>query len=369
MPPKFSYEDTSAYLYIHPAMTLRRPPCQAVCPAGIPISLMNKLLAEGKKEEALSILLDITPFPDVMCECCAKPCESACNKKRFTSVPVPVSRLVQLAASCLPDANPPCGEKSGYHVAVVGLDSFALTTAYFFHRLGHAVTVAGASTEENVEGGFRKRLEQYLSRQGVLFCDTISDISSIEDGFDVILTGKDVDTANSTKSLAVLQKIGKGVAWVQQARTLACEVDANLHGYQLKDIAWVCIFPNGEVARELLPKNFPSDAKPVTTVRYEDLNNKAFHSDKLTFRDRLSPLESLEEQAMECFHCGKCIGCGTCVNVCPGDVLAMENGKPYVRYPDECIHCSACMLDCPSGAIFFRLPLPATLGASMKYLA
>ena len=190
----------------------------------------------------------------------------------------------------------------------------------------------------------------------------------MEEAFDLILTGKDADTPESSKSLAVLQKSGKGVAWVQQARTLACEVDARLHGCRLKDIAWVRILPNGEVERERLPLNFPSDAKPVTTVRYEDLNNYAFHSNKLTFRDRLSPLESLEEQAMECFHCGKCTGCGTCVNVCPGDVLAMKNGKPYVRYPDECIHCSACMLDCPSGAIFFRLPLPATLGAPMKYL-
>ena len=119
----------------------------------------------------------------------------------------------------------------------------------------------------------------------------------------------------------------------------------------------------------MLPVNMPEDLKPVTTVRAEDLCNPSYFAGYPAFREQLSSLESLEEQAMGCFHCGKCIGCGTCVSVCPGDVLEMENDRPLVRYPDECIHCAACMLDCPSSAIFFRLPLPATLGAPMKYLA
>lgn len=170
MPPKFSYEDTSAYLYIHPAMTLRRPPCQAACPAGTPISLMNKLLADDRKEEALAVLLDITPFPGSMCESCAKPCESACNKRQHTSKPVPIARLAQLAASCLPDANPPCGEPTGYTVAVIGTNVEALTMAYFLYRLGHTITVMGDASVDGGSGLPERGVKQYLADHGVAFC-------------------------------------------------------------------------------------------------------------------------------------------------------------------------------------------------------
>jgi adenylylsulfate reductase subunit B len=57
----------------------------------------------------------------------------------------------------------------------------------------------------------------------------------------------------------------------------------------------------------------------------------------------------------------KCCRCGTCVDVCPGDVLAMINEEPQVVYPEECIHCGACMLDCPESAINYRIPLPLML--------
>ncbi|WP_346665851.1 4Fe-4S dicluster domain-containing protein [uncultured Mailhella sp.] len=368
MPPKFSYEDTSAYLYIHPAMTLRRPPCQAACPAGTPISLMNKLLADDRKEEALAVLLDITPFPGSMCESCAKPCESACNKRQHTSKPVPIARLAQLAASCLPDANPPCGEPTGYTVAVIGTNVEALTMAYFLYRLGHTITVMGDASVDGGSGLPERGVKQYLADHGVAFCPETPEISTIECQYDIIMVENEAESIACQKVCVIPQKKNNTVAWVQEVRLAACEVDCRLHGCQLKDIAWIRILADG-VERKRMPLDFPEDAKPVTTVHYEDLKNKTFYNDQLTFRDRLAPLDSLEEQAMECYHCGKCTGCGTCVNICPGDVLAMKDGKPYVKYPDECIHCSSCMLDCPSSAISFRLPLPATLGAPMKYLA
>lgn len=369
MPPKFSYEDISAYLYIHPAMTLRRPPCQAACPAGTPVSLMNKLLAEDRKEEALAVLLDITPFPGSMCESCAKPCESACNKRKHTSSPVPIARLAQLAASCLPDANPPCGELTGYTAAITGTGVEALAMAYFLHRLGHTVTVMGKASAEGKSSLPERGVKRYLTAHGVSFCPETSEISTLESQYDIIVTEHGGKSIESRKVCAVPQKKNSSVAWVQEVRIAACEIDCRLHGCQLKDMAWIRILPDGAVERRRLPMNFPEDAKPVTTVHYEDLKNTTFYIDQLTFKDRLAPLDSLEEQAMECYHCGKCTGCRTCVNICPGDVLAMKDGKPYVRYPDECIHCSSCMLDCPSSAISFRLPLPATIGAPMKYLA
>lgn len=376
MPPKFSYEDGSAFLYIAPTMTLRRPPCQAVCPAGVPVSLMNRLLAREKPAEALAVLLDITPFPEWLCEPCGRPCEKACNKGRHTSSPVPIARLESQAASCLPDAHPPRAAQSGRKAAVAGNGPAELAAAYFLSRLGHDVTVMGR--EEDVKAvcaqsfDARKalgRVRGYLVGHGAAFSDCIPDAARLNAEFDAVVACSAVAGVNPRQMFPIATKSASPAAWAGSARLAACMADTALAGYTPERLASLRILPDGEIEREILPLDMPEDAKPVTTVHYEALNNTAYFAEHLSFRERLSPGESLTEQAMECFHCGKCIGCGTCVTVCPGDVLDMREGRPYVRYPAECIHCSACMLDCPSSAIFFRLPLPATLGAPMTYLA
>lgn len=55
----------------------------------------------------------------------------------------------------------------------------------------------------------------------------------------------------------------------------------------------------------------------------------------------------------------KCVGCGTCAQICPLDVLKFhkKEKKVEVRYPEECWHCRACAIDCPKGAITLRYPL------------
>ena len=148
MPPKFSFEDESAFLYIHPTITLRRPPCQAVCPAGIPVSLMNRLIAQKKTREALHVLLDVTPFPEWLCGECGRPCEKACNRGHLnqTAGPIPIARLERHAASWLPDATPPRAVPSGRKIAVLGRNTTGLAAAYFLCRLGHGVTITVSYT-------------------------------------------------------------------------------------------------------------------------------------------------------------------------------------------------------------------------------
>lgn len=56
----------------------------------------------------------------------------------------------------------------------------------------------------------------------------------------------------------------------------------------------------------------------------------------------------------------KCVGCGTCAQICCMDIFGPSAPKevPEVRYPEECWHCRACVMDCPKGAIELRYPLP-----------
>ena len=46
-----------------------------------------------------------------------------------------------------------------------------------------------------------------------------------------------------------------------------------------------------------------------------------------------------------------CVGCGTCVNVCPQGVFELKEGKAVVVKPESCIGCRACEAQCPQGAI------------------
>ena len=47
----------------------------------------------------------------------------------------------------------------------------------------------------------------------------------------------------------------------------------------------------------------------------------------------------------------KCQQCGECVDVCPADVLAVEDKQTRVAKPEECLGCESCVSVCPEEAI------------------
>ena len=49
----------------------------------------------------------------------------------------------------------------------------------------------------------------------------------------------------------------------------------------------------------------------------------------------------------------KCIGCGTCVDTCPMDVLRLDetSGQSKIAYPQDCQICHLCRIYCPEDAI------------------
>jgi len=48
-----------------------------------------------------------------------------------------------------------------------------------------------------------------------------------------------------------------------------------------------------------------------------------------------------------------CIGCRTCVETCPTDVIQFDekNQRAYIAYPEDCQICHLCRLYCPVNAI------------------
>ncbi len=58
--------------------------------------------------------------------------------------------------------------------------------------------------------------------------------------------------------------------------------------------------------------------------------------------------------AIESIDTELCNGCGTCVEICPGDVFRMDdkNEKAVIKYPKDCLFCRFCETDCPQHAIY-----------------
>ncbi|MGC9061131.1 MAG: PfkB family carbohydrate kinase, partial [Thermoplasmata archaeon] len=46
-----------------------------------------------------------------------------------------------------------------------------------------------------------------------------------------------------------------------------------------------------------------------------------------------------------------CIGCGTCVDVCPVKIFLLDGGKAQTRHQEKCIKCGLCVDRCPTRAI------------------
>lgn len=58
-----------------------------------------------------------------------------------------------------------------------------------------------------------------------------------------------------------------------------------------------------------------------------------------------------------------CIGCGRCVEVCPGNLIKLGAGhRALIRHPQECWACTSCLKECPVQAI--GLYLGADLGGA-----
>ena len=63
----------------------------------------------------------------------------------------------------------------------------------------------------------------------------------------------------------------------------------------------------------------------------------------------------------------KCISCGKCCNVCPGNLIDKDvEKKAVMKYPQECWGCTACLKECQAGAIKYYLG--ADIGGKGGYL-
>lgn len=118
-------------------------PCRKGCPSHVDIPRYLRFIKEGKFSQAVAMIRETVPFPQLLGMICTHACEDGC-KRGVLNEAISICRL-KLAASVKEDEswkkkrriNAPTGKKS----AVVGAGPAGLTAAYYLAKQGHDVTV------------------------------------------------------------------------------------------------------------------------------------------------------------------------------------------------------------------------------------
>lgn len=115
-------------------------PCRPSCPAFMDIPLMNRLISEGRFDEALEIVKEEIALPLILGYICPAPCEKACRRTRVDETVSICSLKKFVAAKDLEkkDIHLPLKEiKSNKKVAVIGTGPAGLACAFYVLKHGH----------------------------------------------------------------------------------------------------------------------------------------------------------------------------------------------------------------------------------------
>jgi NADPH-dependent glutamate synthase beta subunit-like oxidoreductase len=131
-------------------LRLKLAPCSQACPLGVNCQGYVQLVARGQDEEALRVLEEKLPFPEILSRLCSQPCEDSCHHKKTSGQAVNIRGLKRYLTERYERQAPPVpapATPTGKTVAVVGAGPAGLTAAYDLRRQGQAVVVFEAESE------------------------------------------------------------------------------------------------------------------------------------------------------------------------------------------------------------------------------
>jgi NADPH-dependent glutamate synthase beta subunit-like oxidoreductase/dihydroorotate dehydrogenase/ferredoxin len=118
-------------------------PCRAQCPLQEDVQGYLNLIAEGKYEQALALIVANHPFAHTLGRCCHRPCEQACVRRRVDEA-LSIREAKRFAADygeMYGRVSAPRAALRAERVAVIGAGPAGLTAAYRLALLGYSVTV------------------------------------------------------------------------------------------------------------------------------------------------------------------------------------------------------------------------------------
>jgi heterodisulfide reductase subunit A-like polyferredoxin len=128
-----------------------RSPCTNACPNHVNAHGYVALIAQGKYQEAMEVILRTLPFPGTIGRICPHPCETACRRAEVDE-PISICALKRFVADQvdIEDIPVPEIEKRDEKVAIIGSGPAGLTAAHFLALEGYESTVFES---QSVAGG------------------------------------------------------------------------------------------------------------------------------------------------------------------------------------------------------------------------
>lgn len=118
-------------------------PCKGACPANVDPRLQNRLIVEGKPEQAYLVVRDRNILPGVLGRICNHPCETKCRRGGYDQ-PVAIRNLHRYIQERFFE-NPVPLEKFEFkyreRVAIIGSGPAGLAAAYSLAKKGYSVKV------------------------------------------------------------------------------------------------------------------------------------------------------------------------------------------------------------------------------------
>ncbi len=141
-------------------------PCIANCPAGVDIPRYIHLINKGNYSEAIAVIRERIPFPDILGRVCFHPCEDVCRRGELNE-PMSICALKWFATDNDNGSLKLKPKKStGKKVAIVGSGPSGLSAAYYLSLSGHSVTIF--ESEGNIGGMLRYAIPDYRLSPAVL---------------------------------------------------------------------------------------------------------------------------------------------------------------------------------------------------------
>lgn len=155
---------TGSWATQRPERRTLTPPCNDGCPAGNEVQAFIAKMSEENYDEALRILLDVSPLPGVCGRVCPAPCMDACNRRLFDDS-INIRELERAAADYGTRPNPTKPWRAET-IAIVGSGPGGLSAAYHLARLGYHVVLYEANDE--LGGVMRTGIPTYRLPRDVL---------------------------------------------------------------------------------------------------------------------------------------------------------------------------------------------------------
>lgn len=328
-----------------PMMDCFMAPCSQTCPIHQDIPAYMDLVAAGKYDQALQIILEKNPLPFTTGTVCYHTCMNSCTRN-FCDDPVEIRRNKLIAAEkgyadvmTALQAAPSNGKKA----AVIGAGPAGLSAAYFLARGGFDVTVFDKNDEP---GGLVRTF--LCEKKGQISPEAIDrDVALIEKMGVHLVVGKAIASLDELQGYDVILaacgvkgKIGDTPASAIDGLTIIGD------GHYGKTTSVVECIADGQKAAEAILGQLTS----VDTLIPADVN------DVYSCRGLL---EAAPETGCDgrCLHCDSV--CEACVEVCPNRanvaIAVPGHMQAQILHVDYmCNECGNCRTFCPWGGAPYK---------------